>query len=68
MSEQMSLQEVNMVIAEFMDSEYCNCTNTTICPSPSAHHDHCLNEECGKIHSEGCPVFKKDYRELIHYV
>ncbi len=41
----MNKKEANKIIAEFMEEDVCFCD----IPSPSIHHDHCLNKKCKKV-------------------
>lgn len=41
--------ELNVTINNYLDREdFCLCRVTNVCPSPSSHHDRCINDNCGK--------------------
>lgn len=44
----MNIKEANQIICEFLDDNSCMCSVNRMCPSPSSHHDGCLNKDCGK--------------------
>lgn len=44
----MTTNDADRIIAEYMDENYCQCSIYTYCPSPSQHHENCINKECGK--------------------
>ena len=44
----MDIKKANKIIYDYMEDDCCMCLVNTICPSPSSHHEYCLNEECKK--------------------
>lgn len=44
----MDIKSVNIILADYMKPSNCQCMIYSTCPSPSAHHEFCLNENCRK--------------------
>ena len=44
----MNKKEANNILCEYMQDDSCMCFVHNICPSPSSHHDFCINENCKK--------------------
>lgn len=61
----MTPQEADRVIAEYMECRNCLCLSLLICPSPSSHHDHCLNEGCGKYIDAHWKPYSKSLDSLV---
>ena len=44
----MNKKEANNILCKYMNDDSCMCFVHNICPSPSSHHDFCINENCKK--------------------
>ena len=44
----MNIKEANTIICDFIQDESCMCLVHSFCPSPSSHHEFCINENCKK--------------------
>jgi hypothetical protein len=44
----MDIKKANQILCEFMEDDSCMCLVNRICPSPSSHHEFCINNECNK--------------------
>jgi hypothetical protein len=44
----MNIKEANKIICDFVEDNSCMCMVNSICPSPSSHHNFCINPECKK--------------------
>ena len=44
----MNKKEANQIIMDYMEDDCCMCSVNSICPSPSSHHDYCINDTCKK--------------------
>lgn len=44
----MDIKEANQIVCDFLEDKSCMCLVTSLCPSPSSHHENCINESCKK--------------------